>query len=339
MVEYLDRDGEYLWNSERRRGVVAKLKWHLCDSFGGHRLQKQLNTLLLAGKFDLVHTNNLAGVTIAPWISAHRLRVPIVHTLRDHWILHPNSTSTASSGLLEAIVVKLLRMRIHHHSRKVDALVGISDFILNCHLGQGLFSNSSVREVIGNPYGDYEITWTPRKLENSPCIRLGYLGQLSEVKGLRELIRCVRVTEDVTLKIGGTGALDFVESLKAESEPRKIDFLGWVDPSDFFASIDILCVPSQWDEPFGRVILEAFSFGVPVVATDKGGIKELVSDTINGYLFDFKNRGQFSDVLKRIANPDAYEKMSMEALRTAKNYSAQKIAQSYFSIYETVLSG
>jgi glycosyltransferase involved in cell wall biosynthesis len=51
-------------------------------------------------------------------------------------------------------------------------------------------------------------------------------------------------------------------------------WLGWVDTAEFFSRMDVLVVPSLWPEPFGRVVTEAASAGVPVLVSRRGGLLE-----------------------------------------------------------------
>ena len=66
-----------------------------------------------------------------------------------------------------------------------------------------------------------------------------------------------------------------------------IRFTGWLGPSErsaAFAEVDLLVVPSLWPEPFGLVGPEAASAGVPALAFDVGGIREWLTDSVNGRL-------------------------------------------------------
>src|SRR5260370_25695809 len=107
-------------------------------------------------------------------------------------------------------------------------------------------------------------------------VRLGVLGRVSPEKGIEVLLDELR--RDSTLKwslsIGGAGDADYLAKLKATHDDRGVSFLGHVVPADFLQSIDILVVPSKWNEPFGRVIVEAYSHGVAVVGANTGGIPE-----------------------------------------------------------------
>src|SRR5262249_385111 len=77
----------------------------------------------------------------------------------------------------------------------------------------------------------------------------------------------------------GKGEPTHETMLKQKSADLPVEFLGFVQPTEFFEKIDILIVPS-WEEPFGIVLLEAMASGVPVIATDCGGPKEILPATL-----------------------------------------------------------
>ena len=65
-------------------------------------------------------------------------------------------------------------------------------------------------------------------------------------------------------------------------------FLGWIEPSKAYKQADIVIVPSLWEEPFGRTAIEAMSYGIPVIASNIGGLKNIVIDGKTGYLIETK---------------------------------------------------
>ena len=141
--------------------------------------------------------------------------------------------------------------------------------------------------------------WT-EKVEVSARVRsdpdrtvLGFLGRPSISKGVDVLARALEELEErapqvFTLLIAGVP--NFVSSREQEAVQRALDpvrhlvqEIGWVEPADFLAQIDVLLVPSTWPETFGLVVVEAMSAGVPVVVSDSGALGEIAADA--GYVF------------------------------------------------------
>ena len=72
----------------------------------------------------------------------------------------------------------------------------------------------------------------------------------------------------------------------------KIEYKGFIKPEEFYPQIDVLIVPSIWNEPLGRVVFEAYSYGIPVIASKRGGITEIVKEGETGYLFEPFQKGE-----------------------------------------------
>src|SRR5690606_6599396 len=108
---------------------------------------------------------------------------------------------------------------------------------------------------------------------------------LSENKGVAWLIEQFQALAiDARLEIAGRGKLDYEARLKAQADPSKVTFHGYRKADDFMREIDVLVVPSLWDEPFGLVAVEACANHVPVIATQRGGLPEIIQDNLNGLL-------------------------------------------------------
>lgn len=118
---------------------------------------------------------------------------------------------------------------------------------------------------------------------------VGVIGRIAPEKGQADFIEAVRqLPRDWTFRIAGTPMLTtpaYAESVRQKASGLPVEFMGWEsDLSLLYGKLDLLVVPSAPGEGFGRVIIEAFSAGVPVIAYDSGGIAELIEDGVSGYL-------------------------------------------------------
>jgi glycosyltransferase involved in cell wall biosynthesis len=125
-------------------------------------------------------------------------------------------------------------------------------------------------------------------------LRLGFCGVLSPWKAAHVAIDAVRRTQ-AAVELTVHGRLhepmfaDYIASLRARAgDDGRIRFANAFDSSQIdrvFAEMDVLVVPSTWYENTPFVVLEAFAAGVPVFASDLGGLSEIVRDGANGRLF------------------------------------------------------
>ena len=117
-----------------------------------------------------------------------------------------------------------------------------------------------------------------------------FVGRLHPTKGVHVLIDAMRILRDCGVPVrcrivgstfsGGSKETRYIKNLMA-SKPSNVTFAGFCSTREIaneYRSADILCCPSLWQEPFGKVNVEAMACGVPVVATRVGGIPEIAAE-------------------------------------------------------------
>jgi glycosyltransferase involved in cell wall biosynthesis len=121
--------------------------------------------------------------------------------------------------------------------------------------------------------------------------RIGVIGRIHPDKGQAEFVRAAAILHSefprVQFVIGGAPLFAnsaYLRSMEELARGLPVEFLGWRDDiGAVLSELDLLIVPSK-QEGMGRVIIEAFSTGVPVVANAVGGITEVIEDSVNGFL-------------------------------------------------------
>lgn len=149
------------------------------------------------------------------------------------------------------------------------------------------------------------IAWAPapkRKRRSGP-IRLGFIGRHDRQKGLDILLdtlcrfplsklRFDVIGDRVLGRDGGNGA----------PPPANMTFHGWLPRAQtlqLFDTIDALVMPSRWDAA-PIVATEAMRAGVPVIASNRGGLPEIVQHNVGGYVFDLDDRDALGTLLERL---------------------------------------
>jgi len=176
---------------------------------------------------------------------------------------------------------------------KIDLFIAPSYFIKN------KFSKFGIQDdrIVYLPYGFDHKNHMVNKKTKSYKIRFGFMGTLLPVKGLDVLISAFKKVygDGAVLSIYGklfaySGFESYPEKLRKDSiEDTRIKLKGGYDHkdiSDILADIDVLVVPSVWQENAPLVIQEAFLSKTPVIASKIGGIPELISHGENGLLFE-----------------------------------------------------
>jgi glycosyltransferase involved in cell wall biosynthesis len=144
----------------------------------------------------------------------------------------------------------------------------------------------------------------------SDALRVGFVGTLAPHKGPDLLVRAFRALPrdlDATLQVhgGGGGYEDYSEGLRwLAAGDERVGLAGAFAKEDLgrvLGGMDVLVVPSRWYENAPGVIFEAFAAGLPVVATDLGGMSEFVRHGENGLLFSLDDAGELARLLRRLA--------------------------------------
>jgi len=136
----------------------------------------------------------------------------------------------------------------------------------------------------------------PGTRDDGPAFTVGYVGRLSEEKGVDTLLRAMARVGDagVRCEIVGDGpaAGELAELIGTLALDRRVEWRGYVahgQVADIYERIDVIVVPSRttpsWKEQFGRVVIEALASGVPVITSDSGELPRLVAETGGGWTY------------------------------------------------------
>ncbi|MCO6452451.1 MAG: glycosyltransferase family 4 protein, partial [Caldilineales bacterium] len=117
-----------------------------------------------------------------------------------------------------------------------------------------------------------------------------------------------------------------------------VEFLGWAAPEqipDLINRSTLVLAPSRWEEPFGLVALEAAQMGRPVIATNVGGLPEIVLHGETGLLVERDDiPGMAAAISELLGQPDRCGAMGGRArLRAAADFGITRMVDAYDSVY------
>jgi glycosyltransferase involved in cell wall biosynthesis len=114
---------------------------------------------------------------------------------------------------------------------------------------------------------------------------------------------------------------------------RNIKFIGEVDDkekAELLAGAKALIFPTNWEEPFGLVTIEALASGTPVITTNKGAMPEVITPDVGFRCNSFE---EFQEAIKRI--DEISPRKCRE--RVEKNFTAEIMAEKYIRAYEKII--
>lgn len=152
-------------------------------------------------------------------------------------------------------------------------------------------------------------------------------------KGLEYVIRALAHLDDShwLMVIGSEDPAPYRDLVPAVS--KRIVFTGpQREMADFYAATDVYVFPTNY-ETFSLVCMEALACGVPVIATQVGGIEDYIVDGVNGYFIE-RNPEQIADrVRATFTTPEHYAELSTNARATARAYTWNRIAEFYVGLF------
>lgn len=174
--------------------------------------------------------------------------------------------------------------------------------------------------------------------KSKPGGGVAFAGRLSYEKGVDVLIRATAAAE-VRLEIAGEGPDDAnLQGLAATLAEGMVTFHGRLAPDEVGEMLRrsaLAALPSRWYENQPLSVLDAHACGVPVAASNIGGVPELVEDTVDGYLVPPDDPGALAERLRLVAqSPDAAFEMGLAGRRKAEEkFSPAKHLEGLASAY------
>lgn len=323
---------------------------------------RAISQRLAQKNYDIVHIQNFFPlISPAAHYAAQAAGVPVVQTLRNYRLLCPNGLFFRQGQVCEDCMGKAIPYpgTLHGCYRESKPASAAVTAMIAAHRALNTWSRAvdifitltefSRQKFIEGGFAPDKVVVKPNFVAPDPGIGTGagnyalYVGRLSVEKGLDTLIEAwEQLDTPIPLKIVGDGPLkDMVE--KAAYQYPPIEYLGrqpLPEVHRLMGEARCLIFPSKWYETFGRVAVEAFAKGTPVVAANIGAIAELVGTSGAGLLFE---PGRAADLAHQLCqfwflSADDHNVMRQLA-RTEfeQNYTAQANYRALIDIYAKVV--
>lgn len=342
----IQREGVHLWRvplpADRSTENPVRQYWH---TFRNTTIERAFQQFLEETRPQLIHFQHVQGVS-ARLLALAEACTRIV-TLHDYWYFCANSQlirpdrqpcegpSTGCYNCVDCATERadlnwmrklrpLVALPFAYRNRylralaeQVDLFIAPSQFLRRQYIRHGFPAERIV--VLENGVDDEKLMDRPDLHLPEPSIRphFGFLGSLAWQKGVHVLVEAFnRLGDDASLTIYGSERSfpDYVAQVKTAVRHPNIRFAGLLEPSAVgtaLRQIDCLVVPSLWYENSPLVIQEAYSVGVPVVASRLGALAEKVEDGRSGRLFEAGDVDALAAVLQElVADPQQLRAMA-----------------------------
>ena len=310
------------------------------DRAGYHTLKSYLKEM----DFDIVHTNILRADVFGR-MAAHAVGIPVIVST-EHG-LH----AWEHRGSLIRKIVKWLYIRTASYN---SAIVAVSDAVKENLIKEGIPQEKIIRIYNGvdanafAPLDPAEKDKMRRYItDDQVCCTIGLVGNLIELKGLRYFIEALPPVFEkypqTLVVVVGEGPLREEMEKEVAKEPfsGRVKFLGKLSQitGRVMAALDVLVQPSL-TESFGLTVAEALSSEVPVVASNVGGLTELIEDGVCGYLVPPRNASALADkIIDLLDHPEKRLSMGRAGReRILNNFSLSTTVEKYLELYTKLLA-
>ncbi len=285
----------------KNKPTLDKIRWHLRDTYN-FAIKKHVGKILDEENLDLAICHNLCGLSISVWDALRERRIKIIQEIHDQYMTCINSNAFSKGGYCEkpCVLCKTFRLLHKSKSRSVASVIGVSEFVLDRFINLGYYRNAN-RYVLHNarsfPLVDV------RHWESIAPLRIGFIGNVSRVKGVDILVRAFTQTNlNTTLTIAGMASdQPFLKELETyKSKDNRIEIVGFMNSQEFYRQVDVVVIPSVWPDTFPTVAFEACANNVPVICSRIGGLPEIVKEDVNGRLFAPGNVDELSAILNSL---------------------------------------
>lgn len=174
-----------------------------------------------------------------------------------------------------------------------------------------------------------------------------FLGKICEEKGIYDLIEVISSNKEkykgkIKLLIGGNGEKDkLTKAIHELNLSDIVEFKGWVEDSikaELFNLSDVFILPSYY-EGVPISILEAFSYHIPAISTNVGGIPEILVDNFNGFLIQPGNKKEIEQAIDKFLSSDSQRlELGNNAYSTSLEYMPDKVECKLEHIYRKLIN-
>ena len=295
------------------------------------------NPFIFLSKLRLARTEGISVIstqtrffpsTIIGFMFGKLCHIPLVHTERGAACTESDSMLIRACGAVVDYTAGWLICRFS------DSVIGVSDAATAFAHSLGARSPVTVHNGI-------DADWWRRPdgyMRGDSFFRITFVGRLVHAKGVHDLIAAVKplLFEFPAVRLSIVGDGPYREALEARVSSLDIDdavrFHRTLDSGgirDILWQSDVFVNPSH-SEGFPRSVLEAAAVGLPIIATDVGGTREIIKDTVNGILIKKKNPMALMKTLRYcICDTSLAARMGKAASISAQYFSVARMTENY----------
>lgn len=285
---------------------------------------------------DLIHVANPAVLGLGGLYYAKKLNLPLIASYHTHL---PQYLHHYGLGMLEEVLWGLLRSGHNQANLNLCTSTAMVEELRTHGIERVDLWQRGVDTELFQPH-KATAKMRDRLSQGHPdCQLLLYVGRLGAEKEIDRIKPVLEAIPNARLALVGDGPnRQTLEEHFAGTPTHFVGYLRGEELADAYACADAFVFPSR-TETLGLVLLEAMAAGTPVVAARSGGIPDIVTDGVNGYLFDPTDEdGAISATQRLLSHQLERETLRQNARQEAERWGWAAATQQLRRYYQVVLS-
>lgn len=360
-TKYFVGDNNAGGNYDSSNHSFSYLFKNVYHEFHNREAYKKLIRLIKDTKPDLIYSLIPGQLTPDIYKAAHKMNIPVILRISDFRLICGKYSMIRNGRICEdclggeykncaknrcvkgSRLLSILRSislsyhRRHKSYRYVDAIITPPSFTKELLVRDGYFPASKI--YVNPTFVNANQVEKPADDKYLLC-----LGRFAPEKGYQYAIEAMKYLKDYDIRLAITGDSTDLDdsSMKVIEENQlydRIDFLGFIGGDVLENTIKksfVICAPAVWYENMPNTVLEAYSYGKPVIASRVGCFPEIVDDGRTGYLFNMADSSDLASKVKLLLeNPGQYDRMCNQAFKKCiDDFSPQKHWERFVSVLE-----
>ena len=299
---------------------------------------RKIKKIIIDHDISIIHAHLFKSKMVA-WILKLTLKKPIKIVFHEHGEIAGSDTGSW-------IGLQIYKLLLRISSSSIDRIIAVSQSIKDELLQLSAYENSKIQLMfncipIRNEDND-ALRHTVRS-SNNRKFTIGFAGRLVKRKGWHDFLTAASLLRENNnfnfVMVGDGPERNDLEQEINRLAVNNLSYLGLQsDMTFFYESLDCLVISSHF-EPFGLVALEAMSFGIPIIASNIGGLKEIISTYECGYFFSANDP---TDLAKKIEQLFTNEldrvRFSRNGVKGCKAYSASHYVDTLETMYKGLIA-
>lgn len=362
---YFEEDYEYIPFFTKFIGSTKEYLKNPFRYYFNTKARKDFENFINKIKPDIIHLHSFR-VTMTSSILEVCKDIPTVMTVHDPGIVCPAATmmykgqnlctnkqcmqgryidclrNRCSNGAFEPSLRKTVRAYIfkNQYQKYIDKFITPSNALKNIIVNASISIKESDIITVPNFLDNNERSTSPNYQNQGYFL---YIGRLNKDKNVISLLKAIKeLPKDIKLHIAGNGSEEnTLKDYAKQNNLKNVSFLGFINREQAkqeYQNCIATILPCNWFEIFGMTNIESFLNGKPVIASNIGGIPELVEHNKTGLLFEPNNIEQLKDcILEYWNNPELVIEHGRNGYEKVKdNYTEDEYYNSIISVYEQI---